>query len=396
MNEYLDFGYWNYFSEDFDWLQSPRHNLVCKQHTLDVFRQQGLNESEAMRLWDSGYVCPKWHNIIIDRYYGGAISSFDGVTRFMPSQIQELFRPPMSRVWTKSASSLDDLYKIIEDTQSRSSKPLRFRGQRQHYFIDREVHNPHFTIDGLGEISMLSSFWRRVFSKTKHSFIDFESLSLMEWGKIFFTAYDIEEIERRRQAYINKGEWIYSMQDMADSGDPLLREFGNLRLDLAMGMNFNLADTLSTLLQHYGLLSTVIDLTSTVDVALFFATHKYAYKDDLSTYEFIGTNEGKSIIYVLRGNEQEMVTHAQDRVLEKIPPERPKRQHCVVSRSAPLAVNLPTFFLEGIVNLDFPLKANESPKRVKDLFPGEESDKFLKAIRQGLLYPNKVSYFGNC
>jgi hypothetical protein len=389
------FGYWKYYSENFDWNGSSKNDLVDKKKTLEVFKRSGLDEEKSNKLWNSGYFCTKYSDVVIDRYYGGAINSYDMVSRFMPSQLKDdLFSPPKSSVWVKSAYSLEEVYRIIKDTESKSSRPLMFRGQRQNYFIDREVNNPYFTIDGLGEISILSSFWRKVFSKSKRSFLNFNTLSLFEWSKIFDTAYDLDEIEKRQRLAKENGEWMYSMQDMADSDDPMLKEFGNHRLDLSMGMNYNLADTLSTLLQHYGLLSTVIDLTTSPDVALFFATHKYSCDMGLSNYEFIGTNNGQSILYLIRENKNEMVNHSEDRVLAKIPPERPKCQHCVISRSSPYAVNLPAFFLEGVINLKFDFSENESPKTMRDLFPTENEDKFLKAIRQGSLFPDKISYFG--
>ncbi|MEH6713625.1 MAG: FRG domain-containing protein [Paraglaciecola polaris] len=388
------FGYWKYYSDNFDWNQPPIMNLVNKEKTLEVFHNAGFDEIKSKQLWDSGYVCSDYSDLVIDRYYGGALNSGDMISRLMPSQLNDLFEPPKSRAWVKSATSLNDVYQIIKDAQSKCSKQLMFRGQRQNYFIDREINNPNFTIEGLGEISLLSSFWRQVFSKTKTSFLDFETLLLPEWNKIFYTAYDLDDIEKRQALALENGEWMHSMQDMADSDDPILKEFGNHRLDLAMGMNYNLADTLSTLLQHYGLLSTVIDLTTSPDVALFFATHKYSCNKGLSNYEFVGTNKGKSVLYLIRGNETEMVNHSEDRVLNKIPPERPKKQHCVISRSSAHAVNLPAFFLEGIINLEFELDESESPKSMEDLFPSEQEDKFLNAIREGLLFPDKVSYFG--
>lgn len=341
MSEDTVFGYWNYYSDNFNWNESSSLKLIDKNDTLSVFRENGFDEEATTKLWKSGYVYIDGFDIVIDRYYGGAISSYDMVSRIMPSQLSELFEAPKSRAWVKTASSLDEVREIVSDTQSRMSQPIRFRGQRQNYFIDRPVNNPNFTIDGLGEISILSSFWRKVFSNCKESFIDFKTLTLHEWSKIFYTAYDLKEVERRQRMAIDNGDWIYSMQDMADSDDPLLSEFGNHRLDLSMGMNVNLADTLSTLLQHYGLLSTVIDLTSSLEVALFFATHKYTSNNGLSSYDFVGTNNGRSVLYLIRGSKQEMITHEHDRVLNKIPPERPRRQHCVISRSSPLAVNLP-------------------------------------------------------
>lgn len=388
------FGYWNYYSENFNWNEEAQLKLVDKEHTLNIFKDNGFNEERALKLWNSGYVgIEGFDDIIIDRYYGGPIRSYDTVSRFPPSQLNELFEKPKSNAWIKTASSIEQLNKIVEEAQKKSSKPILFRGQGKNYFIDREINNPYFTIDGLGEISMLSSFWRKVFFNTKTSFLDFETLTLLEWSKIFYTAFDLKEIERRQKKALDNGEWMHTMQDMADSDDPLLKEFGNHRLDISMGKSYNLADTLSTLLQHYGLLSTVIDLTSSLDVALFFATHKYSTDNGKSTYNFVGTNNGQSVIYLIRNDGREMTSHCHDRVLDKIPPLRPELQSCYISRSSSLAVNLPTFFLEGVIFLDFELKESEMVKKVNDLFPSEEDDKFLKAIKEGIIYPEKVTYF---
>lgn len=393
MEEQL-FSYWKYYSNQFDWNETPRFKLVDRKHTLNVFKAAGFNSSDAKRLWSSGYVCIEgYDDIVIDRFYGGAIRSYDMVSRFAPSQIGGLFEEPKSRVWIKKVSSLEHLREMVAEVQSTHSNPIRFRGQRQNYFIEREINNPNFTIKGVGEVSILSSFWRKAFAKAPNSFLDFETLPLFEWSKVFYSAYDLKEIERRHQLAIANGEWMYSMQDMADSDDPILSEFGNHRLDLAMGIDFNLADTLSTLLQHYGLLSTVIDLTSSLDVALFFATHQYTQNNGQSTYNYIGSNNGKAVIYLIKDSRQEMLTHENDRALNKLPPERPKRQHCVISRSSPLAINLPAFFLEGIIQLDFEIDSYESQKQIMAFFPSEDEDKFLAALKKGLLYPDMVTNF---
>ena len=61
---------------------------------------------------------------------------------------------------------------------------------------------------------------------------------------------------------------------------------------------------LQTLLQHYGLLSPLLDLTTDLDVALFFASHKFG-TDPATGFPKItsvGTNNRKALLYVLREN----------------------------------------------------------------------------------------------
>lgn len=394
MSGKFNYGHWQYYSDTFDWNEEPRMPLAEKALSIDAFKRNGLTDTQANDLFDSGYFCYEDTEIIIDRYYGGALLSRDMVSRFGYDEIQNLFAKPCSQVWSKSASSLTEMYKIIDEAQQWATRPLLFRGQSQHYFIDRKINNPNFTIEGLGEISFLSSFWRKVLANNKNAYLDFHSLELLEWSKVFYSTFDIADIERRHQQALDNGEHMYSMQDMADSDDPVLSEFGHYRLDLVKGMNHYLADLLATMLQHYGLYSPVIDLTTSPDVALFFATHKYAVENGLSRYTFNGTNNGKAVLYLLRDGRGEFVPYKDDPFLKNLPPERPVRQHCVVSRSNAYCVNLPGLFLEGIINLDFTLNESESPKTQANLFPGEQDDKFLRALRRHLLNPEKVSFFG--
>lgn len=390
-------GYWKYYSDSFGWNEPPFFQPLDDFRTKDVFKSAGLSDTQANELIASGYVCVPDSDVVIDRFYGGALARADGVSRFWPDELQELFSEPRSRAWVKTAHSLEELHQIVDETKLRSRKPILFRGQRSNYSVSRTINNPNFTIPGVGEVSLLSSFWRKAYARDRNCFCDFRSLSLFEWSKIFYSAYDLTEIERRQKAAIGNGEWMYSEQDMADSDDPLLSEFGYHRLDLAMGMNFNLASTLSTLLQHYGLMSTVTDLTSSLDVALFFATHRYVRHNGRDRYNFVGTNNGKAVLYLIQDDQNEMVAHdTAERVLSKLTPERPLRQHCVISRSSAFSINLPAFFLLGIVYLDFPSDGRDSKSLVASYFPGTNEDKFLAALKSGALHPEHITDFGQC
>jgi hypothetical protein len=203
----------------------------------------------------------------------------------------------------------------------------------------------------------------------------------------------LKEIERRHQALHERGELILTMSNMADCGDPVLQEFGNYRLDLAMGLNFNLANLLATLLQHYGLDSCVLDLTSSLDVAIFFATHRFSRVENICAYEHIGTNNRKAVLYVLREEHREMQIYERDeRVIQKVPPLRPKRQDCVISTSAPYALNLPADFLIGVIVLDFDAPTNESQLATTYLFPSDAEDAFAKALNRTSLGGGNVTY----
>ncbi len=183
---------------------------------------------------------------------------------------------------------------------------------------------------------------------------------------------------------------------LEDSADSVLSKLGRLQLDITMGMDFNLATPLHTLLQHYGLLSPVLDLTSDLDVALFFATHRYTpgSGSELCSYANVGTNGRSSVIYVLRENQTEMEVHGRERILEDLDPLRPKRQSCVVCRSGPDAMNLAADYLYGIIALDFD-DAPPSKYGVPELFPDIDSDRFLRALTKTVRLPEHVTVFAS-
>ena len=165
---------------------------------------------------------------------------------------------------------------------------------------------------------------------------------------------------------------------MEDCSDPVVAAFGKFRGDLVLDFDV-LAPAFSTLLQHYGLDSPMLDLTSDFDVAIFFATHTYEGQGLDSCYRFVGTNDRKAVLYLLRAEATEMFRHERKRVLDLVAPQRPARQHCVVAGSAPWALNLPADFVVGVIQLSFDLTA---PGRygVADLFPSTSDDRFLAAL----------------
>jgi hypothetical protein len=55
----------------------------------------------------------------------------------------------------------------------------------------------------------------------------------------------------------------------------------------------------------------LLDLSSDLNTALFFATHKFSKDRDTgrSTYSFIGINDHQAVVYVLRENSTETLVH---------------------------------------------------------------------------------------
>ena len=387
-------SYWTCYEDELRWTQGDcslfpfADGTDVLQQSREKFSQAGFSENVAAKLVSSGYVILV-DGVVIDRYYGGALMSMNGRNRFSLEHFRELDREPPSRVEVVAATSLQELKNTIDRMRIQTERQLVFRGQTENYVVPRERANPFYHVEGIGEISLIPSFYRRLFSLLPNSFRWFEGLSLLEWSRIIYHGFDEEEIARRQLANNANGSWMHSPQDMEDSDDPLLHEFGRTRLDISMGIDLNLADLLGTLLQHYGLLSPFLDLSTDLDTALFFATNSFTQLESRSSYSFVGTNQGRSVLYVFERNDDEMHEYADHRVLDRVPPLRPKLQSCVICRSSPYAVNLAADFLKSIVILDFDL-AETLPLRAEELFPTCQDDKFLSALKARLLHPEKI------
>jgi len=384
--------YWNYYDESFGW--NVKSSIISPdfEYTIQKLQENGLSKEDSIKLFNSGYICFNGFDVLIDRFYGGAIYSYDLLTRFPLNEAKKLLiQPPSSLVSVHKVQSFDELKALI-NTACNTGKNIVFRGQYQNHFVKREIKNPYLTIKNYGEISLLPSVWRKMYDVNPQSYCEFTSLTLLEWSKIFYSVFDMAEIERRHKALIDAGELIFSMSDMEDCSDELLREFGKFRMDLSMGMNNNLATILTTLLQHYGLYSHVLDLTESLEVALFFATHKY--EKSKSTYHFVGSNNKQSVIYLLRYDKNEMERHDERNVILKhLEPLRPIKQKCVICGTSEYSINLPAFYLEKVLILNFDINENISGINTKDIFPNKETDKFLNAIYENCLKKDVITVF---
>lgn len=387
-------GYWNYYDKSYKWnYQNPLINL---NYTRSKFIGIGMSEEEAEKYIKSGYVCLEQVDIVIDRFYGGCLTSPDFRTRFPLNKFNLQDTVIKKNIWVEKAKSIIDIKSIVNKYTSQTNKNYLFRGQTSNYQIDREINNPNFIVPEFGEISLLPSLWRVMLNTNPTSFEEFKNLSPMEWSHLLYSKFDLEDIKHRKKILADKGELIFTISDMEDCSDPILREFGKYRLDLMMHIDNILAPTLITLLQHYGLYSNVLDLTKSLDVAIFFATHKFKMDNNISQYDFIGTNKRKSLIYIIREDSQEMIHHDDsNETIKPYNPLRPILQKCVVSTSSTCAINLPADFIEGIIVLDFDLEDSSLVLSESELFPSEKTDTFLSILKKHKIMKEHLTEFKN-
>lgn len=375
--------YWDYYEANSD-CPPAFFGQDFIEESRAALRDVGCTPDQIRRLTTSGFVAIGDQAILIDRFYGGYLSSTDGRTRFPLSYdtIEAIIAEATDDRGGFPlfvASSPEDVRSIVSEIESESHQSLVFRGQVNHYDLVRGVRNPAFHHPMLGETSLIPSVWRSLLERHPICLGDFVGWHLFEWSKVLYSSFDIDAVDAAIEAS-GENPGLMSIDDMADHPDPVVSEFGQFRRALNLDYNFNLATALHTLLQHYGLLSPVLDVSRDIETAMFFATHRYDRSNNLAAYTPVGSNQGASIIYVLRFNRREMEPDARDFVLEKLSPLRPERQSCVVVRSSPFAVNLPADFLVGAIRLtgDGPWKL---PIDQRHLFPDDGQDQFLKALK---------------
>lgn len=383
--------YWDYYSSEYPWNDEGRFP-IDRRFTEDSFSRIGFSDAQVRDLIHSGYIVVG--NLVVDRYYGGLLLSSDLRSRVRLNQFVEepIYRQHPANV--HHASSVSDIKDCIQKWQETSSRKLLFRGQICSYSVKRAWPNPAYAVAEFGEISLIPTLWRKMLGAGNIGRENFRNLSTFEWSKILYSDFDLAEVERHQREAIDRGEWIYTAQDMEDSDDPLLRDFGRRRLDVMVGLDYDLSVQSQTLLQHYGLLSPLLDLSSDLNIALFFATHRLSklHNSNRYTYEYVGTNNRQSVLYVIRENSDEMEAHWHHRALETIKPQRPMRQSCVVAYGGMDALNLPLEFLFGVIALDFD-ELDSSKYVIESLFPNAQQDPFLAALLENLLFPQHVTTF---
>ncbi len=138
------------------------------------------------------------------------------------------------------------------------------------------------------------------------------------------------------------------------------------------------------LAQHYGLPSSGLDVTDSIDVALFFALHTFAkHPTDSFASTCSPVTAGAPVLYVF-GTEIDMhYIRFETDVIGSVPESRPARQSAFfLHRGWGLSRNRSARSLLAALMLDPTCQYGDLPE-VSTLFPGPDEDLFGQAIAQG-------------
>lgn len=375
----LNLNYHSYFEPDLAFYDDRLSEKGQQIDSYQKFSEAGFSDNEARDLVASGYEVLT-DELVIDRYYGGQIMRYDLRTRFSLKRFKQEFGIQPNRLPLHAVTSIAELFALLEKLQRAHNRPLLFRGQTGHYSLKRTVPNPTFVNSMIGETSLLPSVWRRVLKHRANVRHQFRDLSMFEWSKIIYHLFDLQTVYEQEEM----AGFMFGIDDPDDiPNEPALlplRDFHDHRQAFLREYCLGGGTSFMTLLQHYGLFSPVLDLTTDPEVALFFATQKFTRQGPSCRYRFNGTNHRQAIIYALFQDPNETHLYQRTEMLNKLDPERPKRQSCVVMPTNEYAMNLAGDFLVAAIKLDFEMTA---PGRftVGDLFPSDDVDLMLAALK---------------
>jgi len=175
--------HYDYYDDALEFSSNRSDVNSSREADLNFFIKGGLSEVEASAYCDSGYTTLR-DEIVIDRFYGGLLWSTDNRTRFSRSQFPIALKSASSRFSVHYTQSLKELNELVGNIKSKAQKRLLFRGQTKNYALKRPRPNMNFSADGIGEISLLPSVWRRVLRDRYDIFHDFQGLDVSQWSKI--------------------------------------------------------------------------------------------------------------------------------------------------------------------------------------------------------------------
>jgi len=267
----------------------------------------------------------------------------------LPYQLRNRFnRIPRKAIF--SHSQLEYELSLIRSRLGPGAK-LFFRGQTSQYFVHRKpkVASLLYGHENVREPSLPSSAFRHHF--------DYVSAE-RHWKTI------IADIDYRVSGFVDRQWWVEEQSEHIPLGSD-----GNIA-------SWHSVSTMA-LAQHYGLPTFGLDVTASLDMAWWFATHKYHSEADVAWYTpYLWAGEDFDswpAIYVFRCADWNPIDNLD------LPAERPRRQKAVLARGSwGFHGNIVADDLIAVFALAPDLGAE--PSLVVDVFPNVESDQFFAEL----------------
>lgn len=261
------------------------HNQI--DDLVFYLRREGIDEEVINSVVESGYILIS--DKILDTYYGLNSACHPSII------IDKVKYYQSNGSWNKSSPShyktyvvnnINEIFQIVEDMKKRY-KNILYRGATGHYTFKRGFPNPFYSDENDCEISLVPSFFRR-FSK---NYMDRESpnLSLTSFDDPLLYDLFYKDFNNNLELFKNKKINFEEFYCRAEDDRETMWQEDIRKVDLC------------TIKQHYGFESNVLDVTYSIETALFFAFNRLVkIKDNYYDHILIDKTEYKnSVLYIL-------------------------------------------------------------------------------------------------
>lgn len=316
--------------------------------------------------------------MVWDSYYGPVWQEpFEAFRRSLNSRngLKRTF--PVYRV-----KSLDHAREVLERPElhyREGQDYICFRGQTRQHSVRRPFANPLYSNTAGEETLLLPGYWRQYRDSSGHvsnerpmaptaNFLDILGDHLFYWG------IDVDALE---QKIYDRYGW-HHMSDLEDFPDPDIQEYAD-----RYNQKLRSQPELILLGQHYGIQTPGLDVTFDFKVALFFATHRFAPRENgKSTYVPL-TSEHGGAVYLLRFRSPSLRKSSDQistiDIFQHILPVRPLRQSCALPVFPSYYVNEAAARIVAKLEIDSDFSGVGLP-RPEELFPSKEEDPFYRAL----------------
>jgi hypothetical protein len=276
-----------------------------------------------------------------------------------------------------------DLDLVINNISSKISNlgsrfQMWYRGQTKEYFLPnltKEANDGFCPYRDVIDVSMPPSLYRNFVNSTENIqdyLARLGEIKSYETGlKLFLDKSDFtirKSIDETPKQFFNQKLWLETESEMSTVWHD---KNGNVKEVHDYHKNFRALQT-SLFLQHYGIDTTILDITKDVDIALFFAQHK------LVEDKYVPLKEDEECIIYIFLLDPDVDRFLDSTVLlEEFGIERPMRQKCGILSGATVSFqNCYSRFISYKLKIKKRIEYNDEYKD-DFLFPPEDKDDIL-------------------
>ena len=396
-----------------EWIQSASHKEYANYFGLKRFEdiakpwQERLKETLSNekipaeiidKVIKSGFYQID-QGFIEDSYYGNKVI-FQGslpTSEFIKHIKSESILKPSNNIVEVKVSTLSEIYDTITEMgldMHLKEGYLSFRGQQNDYFTKREVSNPYMANELGQERLIIPGDWRKFVDDFNERYFDTDPVPTLFYSEdlIYDGIENWEDLPNENFAKYGP----HTLSDLEDFDDEKSQEY----FKRWIGHRVETSNpTFSVLEQHYIASTNGLDVTFSLETALFFALNKFKIKENKKATYTLSPNKN-SVVYLFEFRLPRL-TKTKDLIkdidiFKHLNPIRPIRQECALPFFDAFHFNEACCYLKAIFHVEDFKEVDKLPSPVY-LFPTTE-DKFYQKLLNAathniVLHPDQIPQY---